>query len=1193
MDARSTNPEVSVPSNHWHSNLLDINNTQGKQRYAYINNSISNGSAFFAETITGALVRKLPKGCYGFKISAALPNDTTAVILQYPNLNYLRVILKSSVNGVVPKVIHDLSAAGSANAIQSYSWVTQLSPFSISESEANLYDSVIVAMIGSGTTRWNHALVDEITINSKMEVGLNLPDVVRICLGNELVLTPSITYNNHTSTTLSPDWTKQNHPRNHITASEPFLAPYTLRDYPLHNDFYTFTATDNGCSASKTVQVIVEDLEEANFIGSFTECDLRGMQRYSLNNNLEGVEVSWTVSGGSLHLPPLVNPTFVDVSWNGGNQYLVVTQTGWACSRSDTLFIKDCCQGNFPSEPDPKDPEKVVIRAVNAKHSDFFSGTFVTSADVANIEINGTYTIDVMASYNGINFIMGPGAIITEQNGQLMEFVNCTFSACGEEMWQGIVVPMGQLEMEDCELKQAIRGIYMRDNALVRVRRTNFKQNYVSIYGKDVAPLGNPTNPASLLVLENDTFVGNIGGSLLKPFNQMIGSGLNSTPKNSHAAIELHNAVGIKIGDIQDPNNVNAFMGLNNGILGRFAQIDVFYAFFDTIKTNELHPQALYPLLNGTAIKYNNLNTPYVARNEKSKVLYCTIKNSQFGVDGIFTDTIWIEHSNFNKVKQGIKIVNPLGRTSISYNIIENEGVGSGIIAHSTFGSPQWILANNFTAIGNNIITTRTLGIDVIGLKTFIGNNHISLDYHTPGATFTGIRVRNLDPAIGDPTNQHESSIEMNHIKVINGVPADNDVASNATLRRWNRGIAVENCGYLSIAGNLIEKTVSAMVLEGEMRSNVQIRCNTMQDNHFGWYRLNHQISAQGTNEVPADNRWIRIKVQNARVWDPNPSNSTNNQLRYYHRGVTQPTQQQGLNVYSPAPFTGAVLAIPNIDEENRYTCNYLNFLSPDEEQGEQNYLVLEDLEEIAEGNVNYTGMAVANQEYHIYHSEADVIKAIQADSNLLSSSILSDFYGQQQDELRAKLTGAHAALLMGDLNAYAQAIGTANSSSLLFDSLQLVVGGIYARSWALPSQEPLAFDSADYRALYQIAHMDVLYGGRAVYTARVMLGIDPQPQMQLRQQAETEIRFVTEELLRIYPNPAQNDVRLALEGLNEAQATYSIIDINGRKVAHGSVEVYDGFGYISLNSLPNGVFVLQVQAQDTLHQTKLVIVKP
>lgn len=1202
MDARSSNADVGVPSNDWHSNLFDINGAQGKQRYSYISNSILNGGPYVAETITGALVGKLPKGCYNFKITAARPNKLNGVIIDHPNLNFLRVTLKSSINGVAPKVIHDLTGSSSANAIHSFSWVTQQSPFSISESEANLYDSIIVAMNDTGRARNNHALVDEITINSKMEVGLNLPDVIRICLGNELVLTPSVTYTNHTSTTLFPNWTKQNHPRNHITASEPsFPPPYTLRDYPLHNDFYTFTATDNGCSASKTVQVLVEDLEEANFIGSFTDCDLTGMQRYSLNNNLNGVEVSWTVSGGTLHLPPVNNPTFVDVTWTGGLRYIVATQMGWACSRSDTLFIKTCCQNEYPvdpdpvdpdpkdpdpKDPDPKEPEMVVIRAINAKHSDFFSGNFVTSADVANIEINGTYTIDMMASYTGINFIMGPGAKIVETDGYLLEFINCTFRACGDEMWSSIYIPSGQLEMEDCVVKDAQKAIHMRDHALVRVRRSTFRENYVSIYGQDVRPAGTSPNPNSLLQLENCIFLGNSGMPLLKPHNQAITSGSNVSFRNSHAAIELHNALAIKIGDILNPNNVNTFTGLNNGILGRFAQMDIAYAVFNNIATNELHPQAQYPLLNGTAIKYNNLNTPYIARNEQSKVLFCTINNSQFGVDGIFTDSMRVENSTFHQVKQGVKFVNPMGRISIANNQILNDGIGVGIVAHSTFASPQYILDVNYVSIKNNLIRTRTTGIDVVALRTHIEQNEISLDYHTAGATFTGIWVRNMDASRGDATNQNDSRIASNHIKVITGTPADNDVAANATLRRWNRGIAIENCGYLDVNGNLIEKTVSAMVLEGEMRANVQIRCNTMQDNHFGWYRLNHYISSQGGSSKPADNRWIRTKVQNARIWEPN---SSNGQFRYYHRDLTIPSV--GVNIYSPAPFTGQVTAFQNINETN--FCNYLNFISPDEEEGEQNYLIIEGLEEIAVGNANYTGMAVANQEYHIYHSEADVIHAIQADSSLLNSAILSNFYNQHQDDLRAKLTDAHTALYTGDLNTYAQATASANPSQWVFDSLQLVVGAIYARSWALPSQEPLAFDSADYQTLYQMAHMDVLYGGRAVYTARVMLGIDPQPQMQLRQQAENEIRFVSEKLLQIFPNPAQNDVRLALEGLTEAQATYSILDINGRKVAQGNVDVYDGFGHIALNSLPNGVYVLQVQANNALHQTKLVIVKP
>ena len=57
--------------------------------------------------------------------------------------------------------------------------------------------------------------------------------------------------------------------------------------------------------------------------------------------------------------------------------------------------------------------------------------------------------------------------------------------------------------------------------------------------------------------------------------------------------------------------------------------------------------------------------------------------------------------------------------------------------------------------------------------------------------------------------------------------------------------------------------------------------------------------------------------------------------------------------------------------------------------------------------------------------------------------------------------------------------------------------------------------------------------------------------------------------------------------------STQLSLKIQHQRNAHGMVDVYDGFGHVALNSLPNGVYVLQVQAHDVLHQTKLVVVKP
>jgi len=168
--------------------------------------------------------------------------------------------------------------------------------------------------------------------------------------------------------------------------------------------------------------------------------------------------------------------------------------------------------------------------------------------------------------------------------------------------------------------------------------------------------------------------------------------------------------------------------------------------------------------------------------------------------------------------------------------------------------------------------------------------------------------------------------------------------------------------------------------------------------------------------------------------------------------------------------------------------------------------------------------------------------------------------------------------------------IRTMNTTQLALNLMHKTANG---RSWALPAEQPLAFDSADHAALYQIAHLDVLAGGEAVYTARVMLGIDPQPQMNLRQRGQNELRFVNDENMVVFPNPAQNDLRIALSDINETTYTYRILDINGRLMAQGSVQNHDGYGLIDLTAMPNGVYVLQVGNELKSQRTKLVVMKP
>ncbi|MDP2188130.1 MAG: T9SS type A sorting domain-containing protein [Sphingobacteriaceae bacterium] len=110
---------------------------------------------------------------------------------------------------------------------------------------------------------------------------------------------------------------------------------------------------------------------------------------------------------------------------------------------------------------------------------------------------------------------------------------------------------------------------------------------------------------------------------------------------------------------------------------------------------------------------------------------------------------------------------------------------------------------------------------------------------------------------------------------------------------------------------------------------------------------------------------------------------------------------------------------------------------------------------------------------------------------------------------------------------------------------------------------------------------------------ARVILGIDPQPQMALRQQFSDELRFVAESSINVFPNPAQNDVKISMDGMSQLNYRYSITDLQGKLVAKGDVGVLDGYGHIQLNGLNNGVYVLQLINGSEHHQSKLIVLKP
>ena len=72
-------------------------------------------------------------------------------------------------------------------------------------------------------------------------------------------------------------------------------------------------------------------------------------------------------------------------------------------------------------------------------------------------------------------------------------------------------------------------------------------------------------------------------------------------------------------------------------------------------------------------------------------------------------------------------------------------------------------------------------------------------------------------------------------------------------------------------------------------------------------------------------------------------------------------------------------------------------------------------------------------------------------------------------------------------------------------------------------------------------------------------------------------------QFVKVYPNPF--DHTIAVEGANE-NAAYSIVDVNGKVVREGALEIYQ---INDLESLPKGTYILRVQGESGILSTQII----
>ncbi len=131
-------------------------------------------------------------------------------------------------------------------------------------------------------------------------------------------------------------------------------------------------------------------------------------------------------------------------------------------------------------------------------------------------------------------------------------------------------------------------------------------------------------------------------------------------------------------------------------------------------------------------------------------------------------------------------------------------------------------------------------------------------------------------------------------------------------------------------------------------------------------------------------------------------------------------------------------------------------------------------------------------------------------------------------------------------------------------------------------------------QTLFDIANQMPYEGGDAVYTARIMIGFEPDEygvsyRMQ-KQNTEDE-----REDLVLYPNPASDKVTIEFtnDDFENVNAQLNVYTLTGRLVYKTQFNTNNSFKMLSVDMLKNGVYIYHISLSNGIDKSgKLVILK-
>jgi hypothetical protein len=833
------------------------------------------------------------------------------------------------------------------------------------------------------------------------------------------------------------------------------------------------------------------------------------------------------------------------------------------------------------------------------------------------VEVGANVTFD-----DHCELYFAPKSSLTVQSGYTLTFDGSLLTDACLLPWKGVYAKHGASSIivkNECTFQHAINAIATKDGALLDITNSLFRNNETGIkiqqYNPYCPEVIDPLNPPPA----TPPYPAYIADNVFIRDNSTGISGL----QGPYTGIVIDTVFEITIGDYTLPPGQakNTFSNLDFGVKISYSSVFVYNNLFQNIATGAQipfhNPTNNHPLEGSVyawsvpGIVNSGYNTPPPANS-------CIQKHIKVG--GLY------QHQPNTFVECNIGVYSDKYKVNIDGNSFEDQYFNAVYCMEPISGSTvksntiDQVLDHWALSLNNDPKSLFDVAILMSNIKGTNAGKSINISYNEIINAKTGIGLTNLTSSLLKGSS-NKTIVNGNQIFLKNV----------SQLYKYWHGIRLEGCDRIVVGGNEVEssepgdagateehvigiyvsQTTFAAIHNNHHLKNLysgifvvgnclgtQFYCNDLIECQHGFYfkpygngvataisdQIAYDYSIYPHSIVPTDNVWINNLHQYRMNGDLVNSFGS---VDWYHRYTNNPPTiyspyliQNGNQLYNKiipqeiagqSICAGLPISVGNNDWDGEIRSARLGGVVREE----IDYVYLNE-------EFDYSDLETV---YELLYSNPDVMNLGEPDD-----SAYINFYNYMTNSTIAEMTNINELIEANEINYALMNNGVFVASNLIENNMQ-VVNDIYLNTLA----QDIMYDSTQREALKSIAMLTPYLGGKAVYSARVMLGLDPRDfglQHRLAPETKTGQKFGIN-AFKAYPNPVTDILTLEiLDGMVDGKATAELFDLTGKKVFQTRIDFAFSKAELNIAEIYKGLYLLKVTTDTGSYKSIRVIVK-